>query len=294
MVAIVILNWNGIELTRECLESLGKCTYPNRLVIVVDNDSEKKPGSVLGERFPSVEFIHNDSNLGFAEGNNVGIRAALEKGADYVMLLNNDTEVDGGFLEPLVSAMEENPGLGAVSPLILFAEPREMIWFAGSFPILFGIHGKRLFFRERIENYPHKAPYEVKALSGCAFFFRRNTLEQLGLLDADYFTYCEDTDYSHRLMEAGKKMAIIPSSRIWHKVSASTGGSNNPASLYLMGRGRVIFLKKHAPWYAWLLFAPFAVGQLLMDFRRGGIQSVKARLRGYQDGLSEKLRIPRA
>jgi len=296
VVAIVLLNWNGLELTLECLESLGKCSWEPLRIILVDNGSEIKPGDIIRKRFPGIKVIENEKNLGFAEGNNIGIRAALESDADYIMLLNNDTTVNPDFLEPLVEELRNNPETGAASPLILFAEPPDAIWFAGSTPLLLGIHAKRPWFRKNLLVFPRKKPYDTDALSGCALLISRDTINRVGLFDAVYFTYCEDTDYSKRLKKAGLKMKIVPASRIWHKVSASSGGNNNPLSLYLMGRGRVIFLCRHAPWYVWFLFIPFALGQLAMDFKRGGLTSgcrgVLARFKGYIDGFRGVLRIP--
>ena len=288
-VAIVILNWNRIQLVRECLASLSCCTYPAFRVIIVDNGSGNNEAERIREEFPEVIVSAQKKNLGFAEGNNVGMRIALEKGFDYCLLLNNDTVVDPGFIEPLVQAMETDKSVGAVSPLIFFYDPPDMIWFAGGGPILLGVHEKRPYFRAREKDFPYDRAYETEALSGCAFMTSREHIKNVGLLDPVFFCYCEDTDYSHRFHNAGLKMKIIPESRIWHKVSVSGGGANNPLSLYLMGRGRVILLKKHSPVLSWLIFFPFCLGQLMMDFRRGGSRSVKARLRGYLHGFTQKL-----
>jgi hypothetical protein len=297
-VAVVLLNWNGLSDTLECLESLSQCSYAPLSLYVIDNGSREKIGGVIRERFPRVRLIENAKNLGFAEGNNQGIREAMQEGYDYILVLNNDTIVDQDFLEPLISRMEKDPSLGAVSPLILYASPPNFIWFAGGEPLFFGLHARRFYFRKNVEKYPHKTPYNVGILSGCCMLVSRKVWEQLGLFDPLYFSYWEDTDFCHRLREAGLKMAIVPQSRIWHKVSSSMGGMNNPVSLYLMGRGGVIYLRKHAPWYVWGLFPLFTLGQLCMDMKRGGLtrglKSVRARIRGYMDGFSGLLRITKS
>jgi len=297
-IAVVILNWNGLSDTIECLESLRRCSYVPLSLYVIDNGSKAKIGEVMREKFPHVHLIENERNLGFAEGNNQGFRAALHDGADYVMILNNDTIVHPDYLEPLVGFMEKDKSIGAVSPLILYAEPPDLIWFAGGRPLLRGLHATRDYFRKTLEMYPHQNPYMVEMLSGCCILVRRSVLEQVGLFDPIYFSYWEDADYCHRLRKAGVKMAIVPQSRIWHKVSSSMGGINNPASLYLMGRGGVIYLRKHAPWYVWFIFPFFAFGQILMDLRRGGLKrgfpSVKARFKGYIHGFSGVLEIPKS
>ena len=205
-VSIVILNWNGLEDTIECLESLKKITYPNHKAIVVDNGSEGDDVKVLRERYQDyIHVIQNEKNYGFAKGNNVGIRYALEKGADYVLLLNNDTVVAPTFLDELVSCCQKDQKIGAVGPKLYYYD-----------------NPARVQLPEHYEKVGD-APTDMETLSGVAFLVERKVWEQVGLLDEVFYpAYCEDRDFFERLKEHGYRIVCAPASKVYHKMSATT------------------------------------------------------------------------
>jgi GT2 family glycosyltransferase len=242
-VAIVILNWNGWRDTLACVASCRKLAWPKFSFIVVDNASTDGSEDFLKKNFPEVEIIQSGANLGFAGGNNVGIRHALEMGADYVWLLNNDTIVDPHALTPLVEEMEREASFGiAGSKIYYYADPAR-IWSAG------GAWQKgRLRVRQRGANQRDDGRYdevcEVGSVSGCSMLVRCSAIQKIGLMKEDFFLYWEDTEWCARAREKGYKVIFVPASHVWHKVSASTGHGSF-IQYYYSTRNGFCFLKKH-------------------------------------------------
>ena len=226
-IAIVILNWNGLEDTIECLESLRTITYPNYEVLVVDNGSEGNDVEVLRGKYGSyVHIIENGSNLGFAGGTNVGIRHALKLGSDYVLALNNDITVDRQFLNELVDVAEKQEGIGAVGPKFYdYYNPTKV-----QVPSMYWSVGDK--------------PKEMGAIVGIAFLVKREVFEKVGLLDETFYpAYCEDRDFFGRLKENGYMIMCVPSSVVYHKLGASTKGDPD-LRLYLMAKYRFLLLRR--------------------------------------------------
>lgn len=241
-VEIVVLNWNGGEDTLACLESSMKIDYPAFEVVVVDNGSTDGSAAAIRERFPGVTFIKNGENLGYAGGNNVGLRNALKRDFDYVLLLNNDTEVAPEFLRFLVEAAEADPAVGIVGPTIYYHERPGVIWSAGG-----AINWKRgqtwmvgLNERDR-EQFGHQ-PRDVDFVTGCAMLVKKAVLEQIGLLDERFFAYYEETEWCVRAGRARFKIVHVPQAHIWHKISPSAQ-ADSPVVHYYMTRNRLLFLK---------------------------------------------------
>lgn len=262
-VHIILLNWNGWRDSLACLESLHALTYPNWTVTVVDNASTDDSVAYIRSRFPEMDLLESNRNLGFAEGNNLGIRRALASGADYVWLLNNDTIVAPACLEPLIEAAEQQPAVGVVVPKIYYADPPRLIWYAGAtYRPYFG-QSIMSGFRELDDGTRYEAITEVPFVTGCALLAKRRVWEQVGLLDPDYFFGVEDLDFSLRAREAGWKCLLAPRSHIWHKVSASSGGSQSPLNAYFYARNRLLLMRRHGRWWHWPTFlAQFAASQL--------------------------------
>ena len=220
-VHIVILNWNGVEDTINCLESLNKITYPNYEVIVVDNASEEDDVKVLKERYSGyISIIENERNLGYAEGNNVGIRFALEHGTDYVMVLNNDTIVDSDFLSHLVESAEKDSGTGLTGPKMFYMDQPDILYFAGcrirwftGLPQHRGM-GKR-------DNSKFDTPGYTDALTGSCMLIKRVVFEKIGLLPTDYFLQWEDMDFSTNARGNGFRCLYVPQAKVWHRYAAS-------------------------------------------------------------------------
>lgn len=232
-VGIVVLNWNGLEDTLECIDSLVRSDYPNFHVIVVDNGStDGSPEGIL-DRHPGVHLIRNGRNLGFAGGNNVGIRAARETGADWVWLLNNDTIVETNTLSQLVSSSVESTEIALASPVIRFYDERETIQFCGSY---IDWKKKRIVLMKNIpsdidENTP-------VCLWGTALLINGSSIDKIGLLNEKYFAYHEDEEYSMRAIRAGFRNIVVPQATIYHKNSRSTGSNDAPFQVFLRSRNR--------------------------------------------------------
>jgi GT2 family glycosyltransferase len=246
VVSAVVLSWNRREDTLACLRSLAAAD-PAPRVIVVDNASDDGTPEVVRREFPDVELIENPDNLGFAEGNDVGIRHALAHGADHVLVLNNDTEVDPGFLAPLLEEAARRPHAGALSPKILFAEPPDLIWFAGAeYDARSGYNGRHRGYRQHDDG-RFDTVVETGRVCGAAMLVSREVLEEVGAFDPDLFAYSEDTDWSLRARAAGYRHYVVPASRVWHRVSAASGGESSPTAIYYDVRNALVVAERHAP-----------------------------------------------
>ena len=254
-VAIIILNWNGKEDTIECLESLKHITYPNYEILLVDNGSTDGSVECFRERYPGMEIIETGENLGFAEGNNVGIRKAMDDGADYVLLLNNDTVVDPEFLGNLVYSAETHTKAGIVGPKIYFYDSTRIQSCGGKISLFRGIvYGQNKYQNDSNQS---NATINTEFLSGCAMLIKRRVFENVGLFDVLYFAYYEDTDLCVRTKSAGYDLLCVQSSRIWHKGSQSS--KVNKFGLYYGTRNMIKFEKKYANRMQFFLFIIYFV-----------------------------------
>lgn len=242
-VTAVVLGWNGRQDTLACLRSLEHATYPDLSVVVVDNASTDGGPEAVAAEFPGVRLIRLEENRGFAGGVNVGVAAALEAGADHVLLLNNDATVDSGFLEPLVDAAA-GPGVGAACAQIL-QDDGERIWYAGA------AYDPRRGHQGRHTGYgssPIPAsvpPYETDRACGGAMLVPRPAVEHVGALDESLFAYAEDVDWSMRARGAGLRILVVPASIVVHRVSGSTGGASSPDSLYYALRNGLVVAERY-------------------------------------------------
>jgi GT2 family glycosyltransferase len=241
-VAIIILNWNGLADTLACLESLYRMDYPNSEIIVVDNGSVDESVPVIPKRFPAVTLIENGKNMGFTGGNNVGLRHALAQGADYALLLNNDTEVAPDFLRQLVQAMEADPTVGIAGPTIYYHEQADVIWSAGGAIDWRRGSTRMVGLNERDEGQFGAEPHTVDFVTGCATLVRQAVMEQVGLLDERFFAYYEETEWCVRVRQAGFKIVHVPQAKVWHKIPLD-GRESSPLVHYYMTRNRLLFLK---------------------------------------------------
>ena len=246
-LAVVVLNWNGLEDTRALLPTLARCRVPAgwRLhVLVVDNGSSDGSAAAIGREFPGVEVLALPGNRRFAGGCNAGLERALGQGADAVMLLNNDTEADAGLCEQLLLALEQDPGAAAAAPLICFQQPPDLIWYAGGrcAPALGLAAHRGLRQRDRGQ---YRAVEETGYLTGCCLLATRAAWERVGLLDERYFIYAEDADWCLRARAAGLRLLFAPAARLGHRVSASTGAAS-PWKIYQRLRANLMLFARHA------------------------------------------------
>ena len=248
-VAIIVLTWNGRQLTLDCLRSLESVETPNTRAILVDNASSDGTVAAVRERYGDrIDIIENPSNQGFAAGNNVGIRRALESSADFILLLNNDTFVAPDFVDQLLRPFAD-AGVGIVAPKIYYAEPRDQIWFAGGEISLWRGIARHIGIRET-DRGQYDRERDIDYATGCAMLVRREVFEKVGDLDPSYEAYFEDADFSLRARDAGFRIRYAPASKVWHRISASTGGqlSRRKARRKLASARR--FFTRHArPWH---------------------------------------------
>jgi GT2 family glycosyltransferase len=223
----VVLSWNGAALTLDTLRSLAACHVPEswRLrTLVVDNASTDGSPQRVRDEFPAVELLALGENRRFAGGNNEGLRHALDAGADAVMLLNNDVVADPKLLEKLLAALEEQPGAGAAAPLIYFAPPSDRIWYGGGRCHPWLAHSSHRGLRER-DHGQYRSIEDTGYLTGCCLLATAEAWKKVGLLDERYFIYAEDADWCLRARAAGYRLLFVPTARLWHRVSASSGGA---------------------------------------------------------------------
>jgi len=250
-VAIVILTWNGKELTLECLRSLDQLTTPNVEFIVADNASnDGTVDAIRSEWGDGVTIIENPSNLGFSKGNNVAIRHALDAGADYVLLLNNDTTVASDFVEHLLTPFADER-VGITGPKIYYYSPADQIWFAGGEVHLSRGTAKHTGIRAK-DRGQFDQQRQVDYVSGCALMAKRAVFERIGMLDPTYRAYFEDADFCMRARMAGYDIIYAPAARVWHKISASTGGQMSRQKIARKLKSSWKFFTRYARPYHWL------------------------------------------
>ena len=234
-IFVIILNWNGLADTLECLESLSAIDYPLFEVVVVDNGSHDDSCQVIRSRFPKVHLLENRENLGFAEGNNVGIRYAIKQGAEYLFLLNNDTSVDPKVLTELMRASNSYGDVGVFGPIIYYHADPDRIWCAGA--TWDPLHGHATHVTDRTPDDVTETGY----ICGCALFISTAIVNKIGLMDARFFLTFEETDWCYRAARAGIKSYCVPQAKIWHKISASFGGSSSPIISYFLTRNALLW-----------------------------------------------------
>jgi GT2 family glycosyltransferase len=274
LVVSIILNSNRRDDTLECLNSLSRDAYPNHKILVLDNDSKDGSVAAIQESFPQVKIIALTENLGYAGNNNVGIQAALELGAEWVFVLNEDIILDNNCLAQLIEMGESDPQIGIVGPLVYHHDEPNIIQSAG------GLLGKNWdsihIGKNEIDQGQYQGSKEVEWISGCAILVRRAVIEQVGMLDADYFIYWEETEWCIRAGKAGWKIFIVPEAKIWHK-GVQRDYQPKPYVTYYSTRNHLYTLAKHkAPLTAWFSYW-FQIFRTLLSW------SIKPKWRGKRE-----------
>jgi len=238
-VSIIILNWNGWPDTMECLESLNRLDYSNFEIILIDNNSKERL-PLVNMRFLKLSIfqVFNDNNLGFAGGNNQGINIALERGADFILFLNNDTTVESDFLKKLVAVAKKNKDYGIFGPVINYYDQPEEIWFAGGQLNRLKTEGRHILLA------PKEELKKVDYITGCCLLVKKEVVKKIGLLSEDYFLYYEDTDWCQRAQLAGYNCGLVTSAKIYHKQSRSTQEFSYPY-IYYHSRNGLIFASRY-------------------------------------------------
>jgi len=253
-VIVIVLNWNNAPDTIACLDSLSRVEYGNYQTVVIDNGSTDASLSMLREAYPGIELLETGENLGYAEGNNVGLRRALTSQPDYVCVLNNDTEIAPDFITRLVEEAESDAAIGIVGPKMYFFEPSDMVFAAGSLVEWDkgNLNQRGIWQRESAVGPLYSDhPEDVDFIIGCGVLIKRTVLERIGLLDTRYYLNYEDVDLCIRASQAGYRVRYTPHAVLRHKVSASLG-QGSPRNTYYMTRNAFLFFGTHLRgWQRW-------------------------------------------
>ncbi|WP_238903668.1 glycosyltransferase family 2 protein [Clostridium sp. YIM B02506] len=241
-VYVVLVNYNGYEDTEACIKSLRNIHYYNYKIVVVDNASTDDSYNKLEKIKEDVILIKSEKNLGFSGGNNIGIKYALQQGADYIMLLNNDTLVEPDFLNIMIDTAESSENLGIVGCKMMYYPQNDIVWYGGGYidwNKYSGVHENQGTKDSQDDNVR-----EVTFLTGCCMLIKRSTIEKVGYLSEEYFMYLEDLDYCAKVLDNNLRIIYNPEAKIYHKVSASTGGEESSFAIKWGTRNRFIFFKK--------------------------------------------------
>lgn len=292
LVYVVILTYNHFEDTLECLKSVSEQTYTNFHVLVIDNGSHDNTPSRVRESFSAVQVVELGRNLGVPWGYNIGFSLALEAGARYVLMLNNDTVLAPEMLQRLVDAAESDEATGVVMPTILYYDEPRTIWAAGAkwrfFPpsIVIMEEGKD-------ESTLSQEPRLLEFALSCGLLIHRRAFECAGLFDPGYFFWFDDWDFSERVRAHGLKIRHEPTAKMWHKVSRTTRQSENMAFFYqVWGESAARFYRRHAR--PLLVTLPLHVGYIIArEIAKGNMRHLKHFVRGFRMGLTKPLgRLP--
>ncbi|PSR56662.1 dTDP-Rha--alpha-D-GlcNAc-pyrophosphate polyprenol alpha-3-L-rhamnosyltransferase [Adhaeribacter arboris] len=241
LVSIISVNYNQARITCEMLASLSKITYPNIEVIVVDNASPTDNPDIIKEQYPDVNLIRSSVNLGYAGGNNLGIVQAKGK---YLFFLNNDTEVDSDFLEPLVAFFEATPNAGIASPKIKFFDSNNIIQYAGSTGINPWTGRSKTIGNQEADLGQHNHSIATNLADGAAMMIPMEVVKKVGLMPEIYFLYYEEHDWCEMIKRAGYSCHYIAESAIYHKESMSVG-KMSVLKTYYLNRNRLLFIRRN-------------------------------------------------
>ncbi len=243
-VIITIVNWNGKEDTCDCIDSLKKLDYKNYEIAIVDNGSSDGSPEYISERFPDLKIILNSKNLGVGEGHNTGIRYALGRGADYILVVDNNAIVDPNALSVLIDAAESDKKIAVVGGKVYYYKKNILNSAGGLVDRRNGITIARGYMQEDKGQFDKIE--EVDWLQGVYFLLKVDIYKEIGFFDPDYFILCNDADLCFRAKQSGYKVVYVPKALAWHKAESTTFGSYESARYrYYHVRNRLIFIKKN-------------------------------------------------
>ena len=281
-VMILILNWNRREDTLACLESMRHIRYPALKVCVIDNGSTDGSIEAVREQYPQFEQLLLKENKGYAQGNNDGASHALEQGADYLFILNNDTVVDADCVQILVDFAEADKRIGAVGPLMYYFTDNRRIWSAGG--KMDWKHGSCANIGlDEVDQGQYPRPFPVDYIAGTALLVKREVWEKVGPFDRRFFMYWEETDWCTRVRQAGYDLFTVPAAKIWHKISPVQQAAS-PNIIYYMVRNNLLMLSKARQGLEFLTPWFFVMKGVLVTALRFLTSEKKAQGRAYLEG----------
>ncbi|MGH2536596.1 MAG: glycosyltransferase family 2 protein [Candidatus Promineifilaceae bacterium] len=288
-VCVITAAWNQVDKTLACLESVRAQDYPDLSVLLVDNGSTDGTAEQVQAHFPQVEVIRLAENQGPTGGYNAGFGRAMAQGFELIFLINNDTLLAPDCVSQLAAEAGRSAGVGLLMPKIYYASEPERIWSVGGWEKRWNLEVARPG-AGRLDRGQWERPLDIDDVPFCAVMLRRGVLEQIGLPDEAYYLYYEDRDYSRRVQRAGFRLRLVPAAKVWHAVSASSGGSDSPNERYWMARSSILFFRQNVnrPLH-WLIIVPWRLGSALRTslrlLRGRRTDALKAYWRGLRDGL---------
>jgi GT2 family glycosyltransferase len=289
---VILVNWNLKQDTLDCVASLFAAGALPGQVIVVDNGSSDGSVQALRERFgAAVYVVESGQNLGFAGGCNLGLEYAFDRGAQWIFILNNDTLVDPALFVEWARAADAGEGYAIISPLILYYNAPERIWYLGDRLVPASLITYSIG-RDQIDRGQFPPLVPVDFVCGCGMFVQRAVFERVGLFDPSFFMYAEEVDFCQRARTVGFRLACATRAKMWHKVSVSAD-RDRPTTRYLRIRNQILFYRRYARWYqAPPLFA-FTLARLLrialgdLAYRQPAL--IPPLVRGWADGWMRRL-----
>ena len=243
-IGIIVINWNNVEQTLKCLNSVYKMDYPYYKVLVIDNGSDEDPELVLRKQFQRIKYIRNSSNLGYTGGNNLGMKAFISEGVDFIWLLNNDAVVEKDCLSNLINSCIKHKNVGLASPVIYNNNFDNKLLYCGtSIDIEKGTKRQARNFNE-LQQWVQTIPHTI-CLWGTALLISRPVIEEIGYLDERFFAYSEDMDYSIRSINAGFENIIVENAKLFHEERKGNFEIIPYHYHYYMMRNEYLFWKKY-------------------------------------------------
>ncbi len=294
-VWIVPVNFNGLDDTRKCLRSLAELS-PAANVVVVDNASADDPLPRLRAEFPRAEYVQNPTNAGWSGGNNAGIRFALARGADVVILLNNDTTVRPDMVARLLAALEAHPAYGVIGPVIRYMDEPESVMTDGTAFNRPGYPGffERLPVPETRTDPPAVAPVDI--VNGCCMAVRAEVFRRIGLIDDRFFLIHEESDFCLRAQAAGFACGVLAEALVWHKGSSSFARTGKRWQRYYDARNLGLLLAKHPGrgtgrrrgWRSYAAYLRYAYHRYCHEREGGAADAADAVLEGLADSATRR------
>lgn len=283
-VSIITVNYKQRAVTCELLDSIATLSYPNLETIIVDNAQEADDSDIYKIHLPKVKIINVSENVGFARGNNLGIKAA---DGDFIFLLNNDTEVKDGIIEKMLDSFSKSERIGAISPILRYYDTPEQIQFAG-FTEVNPITGRN----ELIQKQPENLLADTSYFHGAAVMIPRHVITKCGLMPEEYFLYYEELDWSRTIRNKRYEIKVRTDIEVLHKESITTG-KNSPLKVYYQNRNRIHFMRKsnRKHWIFFLVFFVFI--SIPKNLLRHLFKRDLAHLRAFSKALIDGLIIPR-
>jgi len=293
LISIISINYNSLEVTCEMLDSVRENSYKNVEIIVVDNASKKCPESFLNEHYPEAKVIISKENLGFAGGNNLGIK---ESKGEYFFFLNNDAVLTNGALEQMLELFDTNKKLGVVSPKICYfkndlTQNEDLIQYAGTTFVHPVTARNRTIGEKELDKNQFTTAAETAYAHGCAMLVKEEVLTKVGMMPEDFFLYYEELDWCEQIRKAGFEIYVEPNAKVYHKESYSVQ-KISALKTYYINRNRILFMRRHrssmelAGFFAFLTFFTIPKNALILLLKRDFI-NLKAFFRAINWHLTE-------